>query len=111
MKIIGYFADKSIDKCRIRANIFSKMLFGKISSLTKLLIYRTGGRDLAGKTHINYISWIFRKIKKRVPLLLVYTALSAAVAYAGIRFSLTTKTVINSAVSGDRALLMTSSMI
>ena len=66
---------------------------------------------MAGKTHINYISWIFRKIKKRVPLLLVYTALSAAVAYAGIRFSLTTKTVINSAVSGDRALLMTSSMI
>ena len=66
---------------------------------------------MAKKPHINYISWIYRKIKKRVPMLLIYTALSAAVAYAGIRFSLTTKTVINSAVSGDRAGLMVSSMI
>ncbi|MBQ7098201.1 MAG: ABC transporter ATP-binding protein [Oscillospiraceae bacterium] len=57
---------------------------------------------MAKKARVNYILWIYQKIKKRIPVLLFYSALSAAVAYAGVRFSLTTKAVINSAVSGDR---------
>ena len=110
MKIIGYFADKSIDKWRIRAIIFSKMLFGKISSLTKLLICRTGGRELAGKSRINYIAWIYHKVKRRLPMILIYAVLSSAISYAGIRFSLVTKSVINSAVYGNAAALKASSI-
>ena len=66
---------------------------------------------MAKKSRVNYVSWIYQKIQKRVPLLLLYTVLSAAVAYAGIRFSLTTKSVINSAISADREALTISCII
>ena len=66
---------------------------------------------MAKRSRVNYVSWIYRKIRKRIPLLLLYTALSAAVAYAGIRFSLTTKSVINSAVSSNREALTVSCII
>ena len=67
--------------------------------------------DLAVKQRVNYILWIFRKIKKRIPTILGYSVLTAAVAYAGVQFSLTTKSVINSATSGDRDGLLTSCVI
>ena len=57
---------------------------------------------MAKKPRINYISWIYRKIRKRMPLILACAILSSAISYAGIQFSLTTKSVINSAVSGNR---------
>ena len=63
---------------------------------------------MAKKQRVQYISWIYRKVKRRLPMILVCAALSAAVSYAGIRFSLTTKSVINSAVSGDGAALKAS---
>lgn len=63
---------------------------------------------MATKQRTNYILWIYRKIRKRIPMLLCYAALSAAVAYAGVRFSLTTKSVINHAVSGNRDGLIAS---
>ena len=66
---------------------------------------------MAKKSRINYVSWIYRKIQKRVPLLVLYAVLSSAVAYAGIRFSLTTKSVINSAISADREGLSISCII
>ena len=66
---------------------------------------------MAKKSRVNYVSWIYRKIQKRIPLLVLYTALSSAVAYAGIRFSLTTKSVINSAISADRDGLTISCII
>lgn len=66
---------------------------------------------MAKKSRINYVSWIYRKIQKRVPLLVLYAVLSSAVAYAGIRFSLTTKSVINSAISADREGLTISCII
>ena len=66
---------------------------------------------MAKKSRVNYVSWIYQKIQKRVPLLLLYTALSAAVAYAGIRFSLTTKSVINSAISADQEALTISCIV
>lgn len=63
---------------------------------------------MTGKTRINYVAWIYHKVKRRLPLILLCTVLSSAVSYAGIRFSLTTKSVINSAVSGDTAVLKAS---
>ena len=57
-----------------------------------------------------YIAWIYRKIKKRLPVLLLMSALNMAVAYANIRFALTTKTVVNSAISGDIPLLKGSAL-
>ena len=66
---------------------------------------------MAKESRINYVSWIYQKIQKRIPLLLLYTALSAAVAYAGVLFSLTTKSVINSAISANRQGLTISCII
>ena len=63
------------------------------------------------KSRVKYISWIYRKVKRRLPMILFASALSAAVSYAGIRFSLTTKSVINSAVSGDTAALKASCIL
>ena len=57
-----------------------------------------------------YIAWIYRKIKKRLPVLLLMSALNMAVAYANIRFALTTRTVVNSAISGDIPLLKGSAL-
>lgn len=59
----------------------------------------------------NYVSWIYRKIRKRLPLIVFNTLLTSAVSYAGIRFSLATKTVINNAISGDIDALRLSCVI
>lgn len=49
----------------------------------------------------HYLRWILGKIRKRIPMIVVTGALSAAVSYAGVRFSLTTKAVVNFATSGN----------
>ena len=49
----------------------------------------------------HYLSWIFRKIRRRIPAIVFAGVLSAAVAYADVRFSLTTKSVVNNAIGGD----------
>lgn len=63
---------------------------------------------MAKQTRVNYIAWIYHKVKRRIPLILLCALLSAAISYAGIRFSLTTKSVINSAVSGNAVVLKAS---
>ena len=56
---------------------------------------------LAKKQRSHYISWIYRKIKKRVPSLVFLAFLYMAVAYAGVQFALITKSLVNSALSGN----------
>ena len=63
------------------------------------------------KKRINYISWIYQKIKRRLPMILLMAGLNVAVSYANIQFALTTKTVVNSAIAMDRPLLMHSALI
>ena len=57
--------------------------------------------DLAKKSKVNYFAWIYRKVRKRIPLMLFAAVLTAAISYAGIQFSLTTKAVINNAIAGN----------
>lgn len=64
--------------------------------------------NLAKKERKHYASWIYRKIKKRLPMILFTAVLSAAVSYAGVRFSLTTKSVVNNAIAGDMDALKVS---
>ena len=56
---------------------------------------------MARKQKVNYFSWIYRKVSRRVPMLLFCAALTAAISYAGIQFSLTTKAVVNNAIAGN----------
>ncbi|MBE6949969.1 MAG: ABC transporter ATP-binding protein [Ruminococcaceae bacterium] len=49
----------------------------------------------------NYVSWIYRKVKKRIPAIMFQMLLSVAVSYANIQFSLNTKNLVNSAIAGD----------
>ena len=60
---------------------------------------------MAKTQRVAYIAWIVRKIRKRIPLLLFKTLLCAAISFAAVQFSLTTKSVVNSAISGDRSAL------
>lgn len=57
------------------------------------------------RTHRGYLPWIYRKVKKQLPAIAFLTGLNMAISYANIQFALTTKTVVNSAVSGDLQLL------
>lgn len=59
----------------------------------------------------NYVSWIYRKIKRRLPGILFMALLNAAVSYANIQFALTTKTVVNSAIAGNLEQLKLSAAI
>ncbi|MBQ7229306.1 MAG: ABC transporter ATP-binding protein [Oscillospiraceae bacterium] len=63
------------------------------------------------KKRINYISWIYHKIKRRLPMILLMAGLNVAVSYANIQFALTTKTVVNSAIAMDHHLLTQSAMV
>ena len=63
------------------------------------------------KKRINYISWIYHKIKRRLPMILLMSGLNVAVSYANIQFALTTKTVVNSAIAMDRPLLTRSALV
>ena len=65
---------------------------------------------MARKKNRRYLPWIFKKIRRRIPLIVFTGVLSAAVSYAGVRFSLTTKAVVNHAISGDMAGLKFSCM-
>ena len=56
---------------------------------------------MAKKSKVNYFAWVYRKVRRRVPLLLFSSVLTAAISYAGIQFSLTTKAVINNAIAGN----------
>lgn len=67
--------------------------------------------NLAKKERKHYASWIYQKIKKRLPMILLMAGLNVAVSYANIQFALTTKTVVNSAIAMDRPLLMHSALI
>ena len=66
---------------------------------------------MARKKRVNYISWIGGKIKRRIPVIVFTSALAAAIAYADVRFSLTTKSVVNNAVAGNREGLALSCMV
>lgn len=61
--------------------------------------------NLAKKERKHYASWIYRKIKKRLPAIVFMSVLNMAVSYANIRFALVTKTVVNSAIAGDLSQL------
>ena len=63
------------------------------------------------KKRINYVSWIYHKIKRRLPMILLMAGLNVAVSYANIQFALTTKTVVNSAIAMDHHLLTQSAMV
>lgn len=52
-----------------------------------------------------YVSWLYRKAKKRLPVIVFITGLNMAISYASIRFALTTKTAINSAIGGELPML------
>ena len=56
---------------------------------------------MSRKPRVKYLAWIYRKTKKRIPLILFCTILNALISYAGVQFSLTTKSVVNNAISGD----------
>ena len=56
---------------------------------------------MSGRPKVHYISWIYHKVSKRVPMLLFCAALAMCISYAGIQFSLTTKAVVNNAIAGD----------
>ena len=57
------------------------------------------------KKRVNYIFWIYQKTKKRLPLILFCALLNVLVSYAGVQFSLLTKTVVNAAIDGNSVLL------
>ena len=63
---------------------------------------------MARKPKVNYFTWIYRKVRRRVPMLLFCAALTAAISYAGIQFSLTTKAVVNNAIAGNNEALTAS---
>lgn len=58
---------------------------------------------MAKKRKNNYIFWICRKIKKRIPTLVFLSALTMIVSYAGVQSALATKGIVNSALAGDRS--------
>ena len=60
---------------------------------------------MSRKPRVSYIAWILRKIRKRLPLLIFRTLLCMAISYAAVQFSLSTKAVVNSAISGDLSTL------
>ena len=60
---------------------------------------------MAKKPKVNYFGWIYRKVRRRVPQLILASVLTAAISYAGVLFSLTTKAVVNYAVAGDSRAL------
>ena len=66
---------------------------------------------MARKKNKRYIPWIIGKIRRRIPMIIATGVLSAAVSYAGVRFSLTTKAVVNHAISGDTDALKVSCWI
>ena len=66
---------------------------------------------LVKKNKKHYLPWIYRKIRKRLPMILFTAVLSAAVSYAGVRFSLTTKSVVNNAIAGDMDALKGSCIV
>ncbi len=48
-----------------------------------------------------YIPWLYRNMKRRIPLILLLMAASVLGSLAAVRFSLGTRNVINGAVSGE----------
>ena len=55
-----------------------------------------------GKSNVKaYILWIFQKIKRRFPLILMLTLLSIAVSFSGICFVFFTKELVNAAIAAD----------
>lgn len=56
---------------------------------------------MANKQRPNYIAWIYQKIRRRIPLIVFLALLGMTVSYAGIQFSLLTKTVVNTAIAAD----------
>lgn len=59
----------------------------------------------------HYYSWIYKKIRRRMPMIAFTAVLSAAVSYAGVQFSLTTKAVVNNAISGNSDALRLSCIV
>ena len=59
----------------------------------------------------HYFSWIYKKIRRRMPMIAFTAVLSAAVSFAGVQFSLTTKAVVNNAISGDTDALRFSCIV
>lgn len=90
--------------------IYKALLSGS-TAFDKSLTAADGGWTLDKKKRINYISWIYHKIKRRLPMILLMAGLNVAVSYANIQFALTTKTVVNSAIAMDRELLMQSASV
>lgn len=50
-----------------------------------------------------YIPWLYRNMKRRLPLILLQILLSVFGAYMSVQFSLGTRRVINGAVSGEQS--------
>ena len=57
------------------------------------------------------LSWLYNKIKKRIPALMLMTASNVGTAFLGVMFALGTKNVINSAVSGSKSELIRAAVL
>ncbi len=49
----------------------------------------------------NYVPWLYRNMKKRIPLILLLTLFTVLNSYLTVQYSLSSKEVINGAISGD----------
>ena len=49
----------------------------------------------------HYIPWIFRKVRRRIPVILFSAVLNVLISYSAVQFALITKNVVNSAIGGD----------
>ena len=58
------------------------------------------------KEEVNLIFWIGKKIKKRIPAILVLIGCQAASALLGVAFALGTRKVIDSAIAGDEGVFL-----
>ena len=66
---------------------------------------------MARKQRVNYIFWICKKIRLRIPALLLKILLNAFVACSSVFCALTTRNVVNYALEGDRAGLLRSAAV
>ena len=71
----------------------------------------TGDEDLAKKPRVNYIFWIYGKIRRRMPAILLKILLNALVSGSSVFFALTTRSVVNYAMEGDRTGLIRSTAL
>ena len=66
---------------------------------------------MAKNPRVNYIFWIYGKIRRRMPAILLKILLNALVSGCSVFFALTTRSVVNYAMEGDRTGLIRSTAL